>query len=196
MPWDIAQTRDGYIWLGTDAGLFRFDGMRFVPWRAPYGEQAASMSNHAFAGCTRWKPVDWDGRRSRTPCEQPVDVNEKNQGWVIQNIFEDSDGKIWIGENAEMVLFAGPDSWDLCWCWRLASVGSGLLRWCRGPGTDRTSTCPIRVAGSGLASNRDRRAMLLPVAGPSEAHTPACVGESFALNNFPCLPWPRIRSNP
>src|SRR5262245_34259735 len=27
---DIAQTTDGYVWVGTDAGLFRFDGVRFV----------------------------------------------------------------------------------------------------------------------------------------------------------------------
>src|SRR6266850_272154 len=26
----IAQTGDGYLWLGTDAGLYRFDGRRFV----------------------------------------------------------------------------------------------------------------------------------------------------------------------
>src|SRR6185295_12285596 len=27
----IAQDRDGYLWLGTDAGLVKFDGVRFVP---------------------------------------------------------------------------------------------------------------------------------------------------------------------
>ena len=27
----IAQTPDGYLWLGTEAGLYRFDGLRFVP---------------------------------------------------------------------------------------------------------------------------------------------------------------------
>ncbi|HKX30406.1 MAG TPA: two-component regulator propeller domain-containing protein, partial [Blastocatellia bacterium] len=26
----IAQTRDGYLWLGTQEGLVRFDGVRFV----------------------------------------------------------------------------------------------------------------------------------------------------------------------
>jgi ligand-binding sensor domain-containing protein len=26
----IAQTRDGYLWLGTDRGLVRFDGVSFV----------------------------------------------------------------------------------------------------------------------------------------------------------------------
>jgi signal transduction histidine kinase/ligand-binding sensor domain-containing protein len=27
----IAQTRDGYLWIGTNAGLLRFDGVRFLP---------------------------------------------------------------------------------------------------------------------------------------------------------------------
>jgi len=28
----IAQTQDGYLWLGTEAGLYRFDGLRFTPY--------------------------------------------------------------------------------------------------------------------------------------------------------------------
>src|SRR5690348_16575874 len=38
----IAQTHDGYLWLGTDFGLVRFDGVRFVPWMPPAGEQLPS----------------------------------------------------------------------------------------------------------------------------------------------------------
>jgi len=35
----IAQTRDGYIWVGTESGLLRFDGVRFVQWTpAHWGE--------------------------------------------------------------------------------------------------------------------------------------------------------------
>jgi ligand-binding sensor domain-containing protein/two-component sensor histidine kinase len=34
----LAQTRDGYLWLGTGHGLIRFDGLRFVPWEAKPGE--------------------------------------------------------------------------------------------------------------------------------------------------------------
>jgi len=38
----IAQTPDGYLWLGTEFGLLRFDGVRAVPWQAPAGEQLPS----------------------------------------------------------------------------------------------------------------------------------------------------------
>jgi signal transduction histidine kinase/ligand-binding sensor domain-containing protein len=31
----IAQTPDGYLWLGTEFGLVRFDGVRAVPWQLP-----------------------------------------------------------------------------------------------------------------------------------------------------------------
>src|SRR5688500_5592993 len=31
----IAQTSDGYLWLGTEFGVLRFDGVRSVPWQPP-----------------------------------------------------------------------------------------------------------------------------------------------------------------
>ena len=40
----IAQDRDGYLWLGTRAGLIRFDGVRFVIWEAE-SEAAAAESD-------------------------------------------------------------------------------------------------------------------------------------------------------
>src|SRR5262245_42020170 len=38
----IAQTQDGYLWLGTEAGLFRFDGVRVVRWQPPAGASLPS----------------------------------------------------------------------------------------------------------------------------------------------------------
>src|ERR1700740_1462845 len=35
----IAQTPDGYLWLGTEFGLLRFDGVRYVSWQPPAGER-------------------------------------------------------------------------------------------------------------------------------------------------------------
>ena len=40
----LAQTTDGYLWLGTATGLFRFDGIRFQPYR-PQSGQAFSQRN-------------------------------------------------------------------------------------------------------------------------------------------------------
>ena len=37
----MAQTPDGYLWLGTEFGLFRFDGVRFVRWQPPAGRATA-----------------------------------------------------------------------------------------------------------------------------------------------------------
>jgi signal transduction histidine kinase len=38
-PNSIAQTSDGYLWIGTGGGLLRFDGIRFFPWTPPEGEK-------------------------------------------------------------------------------------------------------------------------------------------------------------
>ena len=37
--WALAQTADDYLWLGTAAGLYRFDGIRFELFRSPFGDQ-------------------------------------------------------------------------------------------------------------------------------------------------------------
>src|SRR5690349_587712 len=34
----IAQSPDGYLWLGTEFGLLRFDGVRAVDWKPPQGQ--------------------------------------------------------------------------------------------------------------------------------------------------------------
>src|SRR5215472_14878531 len=38
----MAQTPDGYLWLGTEFGLLRFDGVRSVPWQPPAGQHLPS----------------------------------------------------------------------------------------------------------------------------------------------------------
>ena len=39
----MAQTPDGYLWLGTAFGLFRFDGIQAVRWQPPDGAQLPSQ---------------------------------------------------------------------------------------------------------------------------------------------------------
>src|SRR5499433_1898044 len=47
-PNALAQTTDGYIWIGTQSGLVRFDGVRFVPWTPGNGKGLAA-SNSIFS---------------------------------------------------------------------------------------------------------------------------------------------------
>src|SRR4029078_2576788 len=46
----IAQTRDGYLWLGTEVGLRRFDGVRAVPWEPPAGQHLTNIDIRCFQG--------------------------------------------------------------------------------------------------------------------------------------------------
>ena len=53
----IAQTPDGYLWLGTEFGLLRFDGVRDVPWQPPANQDLpASQILSLLAACdgTLW----------------------------------------------------------------------------------------------------------------------------------------------
>ena len=40
----LAQTADGYLWLGTDKGLLRFDGMRFTEWSPVAGPALTNLN--------------------------------------------------------------------------------------------------------------------------------------------------------
>src|SRR5262245_2822154 len=42
-PTAIAQTSDGYLWIGTSTGLLHFDGVRFVPWASSSSASPASL---------------------------------------------------------------------------------------------------------------------------------------------------------
>jgi hypothetical protein len=43
----LAQTSDGFLWLGTPLGLYRFDGTRFELYHSPFGDQL--LSTNIFA---------------------------------------------------------------------------------------------------------------------------------------------------
>ena len=46
----ISQTIDGYLWLGTSVGLYRFDGIRFEHYKPPVGKDLSSNDVSALYG--------------------------------------------------------------------------------------------------------------------------------------------------
>ena len=93
----IAQTPDGYLWLGTEFGLLRFDGVRAVPWHPPGGEQLPS--NYISALLVAHDGTLWIGTlsglaswRNSTFTRYP----EVAQGYIL-SLLEDRQQTIWIG---------------------------------------------------------------------------------------------------
>ena len=93
--WSVAQTPDGYLWLGTDFGLLRFDGVRAAPWEPP--ERLPSSDVRVLrvgrdgrlwigtvAGVASWK----DGKLTLYP-----ELNAH----VVESLLEDHEGTIWVG---------------------------------------------------------------------------------------------------
>jgi ligand-binding sensor domain-containing protein len=91
----MAQTPDGYLWLGSEFGLFRFDGVRSVHWEPPVGQQLPDRNINAllvtrdgtlwvgtFAGLATWS----HGKLALRP--------ELGRDFVA-SIFEDRDGTQW-----------------------------------------------------------------------------------------------------
>ncbi len=46
----LAQTNDGFLWLGGPNGLFRFDGTRFEPFRSPFGDRLLTTHLYSLFG--------------------------------------------------------------------------------------------------------------------------------------------------
>ena len=98
--WDSAprvmtQTKDGYLWVGTDAGLLRFDGVKFTRWSEIYDQQFADRSISALLG-------DRDGSLwvgSRTGLAHVQDGKflplSSNSG-AVRRILQDPSGVIWL----------------------------------------------------------------------------------------------------
>jgi signal transduction histidine kinase/streptogramin lyase len=100
----IAQDRDGYLWLASDAGLIRFDGLRFSradivvhPSRLP---SAPTRAVYVSRDGSLW--VGYGNRQGlyRIRDGVVVDIHLKNhiQG-LVNVIIEDRDGTLWAGHD-------------------------------------------------------------------------------------------------
>jgi signal transduction histidine kinase/ligand-binding sensor domain-containing protein len=92
----IAQTPDGYLWLGTQFGLVRFDGVRFAPWQPPFGEQLPSASIHSLLVARDgglW--IATDSGVASLKSGQLHDYPELAGTYF--SLFEDHEGTIWAG---------------------------------------------------------------------------------------------------
>ncbi len=149
----IAQTPDGYLWLGTEFGLLRFDGVRAVPWQPPADQHLLSSTIYSLLAArdgTLWIGTSkglagWKEGKLTTYAELA--------GHYIFAIIEDHEGTIWAsgltatvgklcairngnakcyGEDGALgrgIMSLYKDSKGTLW----AGVREGLWRWKPGP---------------------------------------------------------------
>src|SRR5208283_1434303 len=93
----IAQTSDGYLWLASDFGLFRFDGVRTVPWQPPPGERLPSndvrglivaRDGTLWLGTAKGLVSFKNGKLAHYP---------ELDGHDVYALFEDHEGTVWAG---------------------------------------------------------------------------------------------------
>jgi ligand-binding sensor domain-containing protein/signal transduction histidine kinase len=207
----IVQTPDGYLWLGTEFGLLRFDGVRNVPWQPPSNQQlpSAYISRLLVArDGTLWIGTykglaSWKGAKLTQYAEL--------SGQFISALFEDGDGTVWAagmrgpgarlctiqkggvqcsgedGSFGQAVLGLYEDSKGNLW----VGAVNGLWRW--KPGPPKFYPMPGEPNGiESLAEDEDGSLLMVTysgikrlVDGKAEAYPlPGAVGKLRARNMF------------
>ncbi len=107
-PTAFAQTSDGYIWIGTQSGLYRFDGLNFLAWSPPDGQRYPSgIASISFLYAAKDGSL-WIGAAAglaHWANEKFTSISAPNA--KVDAITGDRDGKIWI-TRSHMRTFTGP----------------------------------------------------------------------------------------
>ena len=145
----LTQTRDGYLWVGSDDGVARFDGVRFVPFGVREGLPGGPVNvlvedlagtlwiGSDGSGLTRWQ----HGRFTTWTSKEGLPAD------AVTALAVDRAGRLWVGtpaglavwENGSKVAFKGAEAFKgkaitaLCvdgqgHMW-LAAAGAGVFRW-------------------------------------------------------------------
>lgn len=194
----LAQDRTGYLWLGTDGGLIRFDGVRFVRFETGSGEPLPHMSVGALAATgegSLWIGFRGAGGISRLSGDR-LTTYRTEDGVLSSSVLallEDRNGTLWAGSLRGLAKFR-----DGAWLpvgetggfpdqrvFALYEDRSGAL-WVAGaeglfrlaPEGERFHRVPSRprilalaedARGTLWAATEDRR--LIPITGPSSAES-------------------------
>jgi ligand-binding sensor domain-containing protein/signal transduction histidine kinase len=103
----LVQTHDGYLWVGSDDGLARFDGLRFVAYGVQEGIKCGPVSalfedsrdalwiGSTDSGLSRWQ----NNQLATYTMRDGLPANS------ITALAEDGAGRLWVGTEAGLMLW-------------------------------------------------------------------------------------------
>jgi signal transduction histidine kinase/ligand-binding sensor domain-containing protein len=96
----IAQAPDGYLWLGTEFGLLRFDGVKNVSWQPPQDQPLPSSNIRSLLFAR--DGTFWIGTSKGLASWKDGKLTEYAElaGQYIFRLLEDRDGRVWVGGGA------------------------------------------------------------------------------------------------
>jgi ligand-binding sensor domain-containing protein/signal transduction histidine kinase len=150
----IVQTRDGYLWLGTQEGLVRFDGTRFEVFDKRNTEQI--KDNNIQVLYEDREGTLWLGSEGGLSCLRQGKFTSygKADGLasdIVEAISEDHDGNLWIGTLAGLSRFKDGVFTNYSKVSGLA--GESVLAICE----DRQQNLWLGTDGGGLSLLKDDR---------------------------------------
>jgi len=104
----LAQTTDGFLWLGTPSGLFRFDGTRFEPFNSPFGDPLLSTNVWAvFAPASGgiWIGYMFGGFSFLNNGQVKNYGDEAASSGTVWQFAEDQDGIVWAATTSGLWRF-------------------------------------------------------------------------------------------
>lgn len=104
----LAQTADGYLWLGTNDSLFRFDGLRFVRYAPPDGDALGIVSSLLTVDARLWVGLRAGGINviSRDGIQRHPPGAGLPAG-AVYSLARDRDNTIWAAADDGLARFDG-----------------------------------------------------------------------------------------
>ncbi|MCX6270430.1 MAG: hypothetical protein NTU44_04270, partial [Bacteroidetes bacterium] len=113
--YDAVQDFRGYIWIGTDNGLARYDGRNFTTFKAKAGDPFSIVDNSVHCLLQTRDSMLWIGTLAGISMYNPFTGTFRNfpydpknkdgfPGEMANNMFEDHKGNLWVGTNSGLIL--------------------------------------------------------------------------------------------